>query len=209
MPKAATVDSRDFDNEGGVRALLGRVFGRSPRDTIAIVVLVAASGAILANALYRQPGPHPAPIFSVKPRPVAVEKVEAVPARAAKAVAVPKAEPVQRVDVAPAKPEAVAAVPVPAARPAAKPDLIGDLISGAAPASSVQPAPTVQPSRVSAVQRALSSIGYGPVKATGTVGPETSAAIRNFERDRKLPPTGQVSPRLIKELATVTGKPID
>ena len=207
MPKAATVDSRDFDNEGGVRALLSRVFGRSPRDTIAIVVLVAAAGAILANALYRQPGPHPAPIFSVKTRPVAVEKAEApAPARAAKAVVVPKAEPVQKVE---AKPETVAAVPVPAARPAAKPDLIGDLISGGAPAPAAQMSSAPPPARIAAVQRALSSIGYGPVKATGTLGADTSGAIKSFERDRKLPVTGQVSPKLLKELAAVTGKPVE
>ena len=55
------MDSAEFENEGGVRALLRRALGRSPIDAIGIFVLVIAAGAILINALYRQPGPHPAP----------------------------------------------------------------------------------------------------------------------------------------------------
>src|SRR5437764_13681208 len=61
-----------------MRALLRRALGRNPIDAIGIVVLVIAAGAILINALYRQPGPHPAPIFSIKPRPVASEPIGGV-----------------------------------------------------------------------------------------------------------------------------------
>ena len=77
MPRAATIDS-DLD-EGGLRALMRRALGRSPLDVAGIVLLLVAVGAILANALYRQPGPHPAPIFSVKPRPVATDAVAVLP----------------------------------------------------------------------------------------------------------------------------------
>ena len=63
--------------------------------------------------------------------------------------------------------------------------------------------------RVTAVQRALNEFGYGPVKATGSYGSETIAAIQKFERDRKMPVTGQISPRLLQELAALTGKPIE
>jgi len=41
------------------------------------------------------------------------------------------------------------------------------------------------------------------------VGPDTQAAVAKFERDRKLPVTGQVSDRLVRELAIVIGHPID
>ena len=61
------------------RDLLRRALGRNPLDAIGILLLLVAAGAILVNALYRQPGPHPAPIFSVKPRPVATEPAEVVP----------------------------------------------------------------------------------------------------------------------------------
>lgn len=59
------------------------------------------------------------------------------------------------------------------------------------------------------MQRALNDYGYGPVKATGIYGPETVKAIEKFERDRKLPVTGQISPRLLRELATLTGRPLE
>src|SRR5581483_8831987 len=65
--------------EGSLRGLLRRALGRNPLDVAGIVLLVVAVGAILANALYRQPGPHPAPIFSVKPRPVATDVVAVLP----------------------------------------------------------------------------------------------------------------------------------
>ena len=60
-----------------------------------------------------------------------------------------------------------------------------------------------------AVQRALSDFGYGPVKPTGALGPETRAAIEKFERDRKLPVTGQLSERLVRELSATTGRPLE
>jgi peptidoglycan hydrolase-like protein with peptidoglycan-binding domain len=63
--------------------------------------------------------------------------------------------------------------------------------------------------RLVAVQRALADFGYGQVKATGTMGPDTQAAIERFERDRKLPVTGQLSDRLVRELASVTARPLD
>ena len=190
MPsRATTVDSGL--HEGGLRALLSRALGHSPLDAIAIVVAVIVAGAILANALYRQPGPHPAPIFSVKPRPVAVEPADIVPPMprvrpAATALKSDKAATVEQ--RAPGKPEA------PAAR--ARPDPIADILAGPSP-------------RVAAVQRALSEFGYGPLKATGHYGSETIAAVKKFERERKMQVTGEISPRLLQELSALTGKPIE
>jgi peptidoglycan hydrolase-like protein with peptidoglycan-binding domain len=65
------------------------------------------------------------------------------------------------------------------------------------------------PIRVIAVQRALSEYGYGQIKATGELDAETQAAIEKFERDRKLPVTGLVSLRVTRELAAVTGRPME
>jgi Putative peptidoglycan binding domain len=47
------------------------------------------------------------------------------------------------------------------------------------------------------------------LKPTGTIGSDTQAAIQKFERERKIPVTGQVSDRLVHELTTVIGHPID
>lgn len=63
--------------------------------------------------------------------------------------------------------------------------------------------------RIFAVQRALTDFGYGQFRPNGTFGPETKAAIENFERARKMQVTGQISPRLMRELAIVTGRELD
>jgi len=63
--------------------------------------------------------------------------------------------------------------------------------------------------RVMALQRALAEFGYGQLKPTGFVDRETKAAIEKFERERKLPITGQVSDRIARELAALTGRPLE
>jgi len=75
-------------------------------------------------------------------------------------------------------------------------DPIGELI---APSSK----------RVLAVQRALADYGYGQIRPNGTFGPETKQAIEQFERARKMPVTGQISPRLVRELSALTGRPLE
>jgi peptidoglycan hydrolase-like protein with peptidoglycan-binding domain len=67
-------------------------------------------------------------------------------------------------------------------------------------------APTHQ---VLAVQRALADFGYGQIKPTGVIDPETQVAIEKFERDRRLPVTGRMSDRLVRELAAMTGRPLE
>lgn len=63
--------------------------------------------------------------------------------------------------------------------------------------------------RVLAVQRALAEYGYGQLRPTGVVDAETKAAIEKFERERKLPITGQMSDRLTRELTATTGRPLE
>jgi len=68
----------------------------------------------------------------------------------------------------------------------------------------------IAPSKqVIAVQRALSEFGYGQIKPTGIVDPETQSAIQKFERERKLPVTGHLSHRVVRELAAITGRPLE
>ena len=63
--------------------------------------------------------------------------------------------------------------------------------------------------RVVAIQRALADFGYGQIKPTGVYDPDTRTAIEKFERDRRLPVTGQVSDRFVRELAAMTGRPLE
>ena len=79
-----------------------------------------------------------------------------------------------------------------------------------APAHSDPIAALLAPSqRVLAVQRALADFGYGQIKPTGVAGPDTQAAIEKFERDHHLPVTGQISDRLVRDLAAMTGRPLE
>ena len=86
--------------------------------------------------------------------------------------------------------------------------------NGAATAADPAPqdpiAKLIAPSkRVTAIQRALSDFGYGQIKPTGQFDPETKTAIEKFERDRKLPIDGQISDRVVRELAATTGRPLE
>jgi peptidoglycan hydrolase-like protein with peptidoglycan-binding domain len=65
------------------------------------------------------------------------------------------------------------------------------------------------PKRVLAVQRALADFGYGQIKATGVFDAGTAAAIEKFERDRRMPVTGQISEQFVRELASMTGRPLE
>lgn len=91
------------------------------------------------------------------------------------------------------------------------------LSAGAKRTAAEQPARTNDPiaqliapsKRVLAVQRALADFGYGQLKPTGLYDPDTRAAIEKFERDRRLPVTGQISDRVVRELAAMTGRPLE
>jgi peptidoglycan hydrolase-like protein with peptidoglycan-binding domain len=71
-------------------------------------------------------------------------------------------------------------------------------------------APLVAPSkRITAVQRALADFGFGQIKPTGVLDADTRAAVEKFERERRLPVDGQISDRLVRELAGMTGRPLE
>jgi len=88
-----------------------------------------------------------------------------------------------------------ALLPVPPVNAPRPPDQIAELI---APSK-----------RVTAVQRVLSEFGYGQITPNGVLDHGTEVAIEQFERQRKLPVTGQITPRLLRELAALSGRPLD
>ena len=227
MPRKAAKDDHRPRRRRGARAaavdadaergLAIRILLHSPKDTVAGFLAFAAVSAILANALFMQTGHHPAPMFGsviVMPQPGPVS-----------ANLLPRPRPLEA-DVSESR---VVESRVPEPRAAEKPyelkpaDPVGNLVkaTGAAPATTASvlrpPAPIpastraelTGPRRVAAVQRVLTEYGYGQLKPTGTAGTDTQAAIARFERERKLPVTGQVSDRLVRELAAVIGHPID
>jgi hypothetical protein len=210
------------------RGLAMRLLLHSPKDLVAAMFASAAVIAIISNAMFMQAGRHPSPMFGgsdtqspttvanplPRPRPVeALARPDSKPAEPK--LAEPRAAEIRPQDSRPVDPPAnllrptptPAAPPVPTAPattnvarppapiPAHPRDPVGDLITASR--------------RVASVQRALTEYGYGQLKPTGTVGSDTQAAIQRFERDRKIPVTGQMSDRLVRELSTMIGRPID
>lgn len=211
------------------RGLVMRALLHSPKDMIAGLLAAAAICAIVANALFLQAGRHPSPMFGsvvTLPAPQAAVTSPVPRPRPAELAARPvEVEPPQTRTV-----EVKAAEPKPADPKTADPKTAdpkaGDPMTNlvvkstsspvAAPSNVARPpAPIPQSTqsagarRVAAVQRALTQYGYGQLKATGAVGADTQAAISKFERDRKLPVTGQMSDRLVRELSAMIGHPID
>ncbi|RQH11065.1 peptidoglycan-binding domain-containing protein [Bradyrhizobium sp. RP6] len=216
--KAAAVDVETERN------LVMRVLLNSPKDTLAGLVAAAAISAIVANALFLQTGRHPAPMFGTvinlpapssvplsnpmpRPRPVGADTSPLEP-RATEFRVEPK--PAERaVEKAPEK-------PVEATASTRSNDPMTSLVKATTstpPAALRPPAPIPAQSpaarRIAGVQRALSEYGYGNLKITGTMGGETQSAIQKFEREHKMPVTGQVSDRLLRELAAAIGHPVE
>jgi hypothetical protein len=203
------------------RGLVMRVLLYSPKDTIAGLLAFAAASAIVANALFLQAGRHPAPMFG------SVVTLQPPTSASTPANPLPRPRPVEA-DASPSEPKAVE---FKAVEPKAEPktaDPLTNLVKTTssmpiAPNTVLRPPASVPVSahtdaqatsgagmrRVAAVQRTLTEFGYGQLKPTGVVGSDTQTAIQKFERTRRLPVTGQMSDRLVRELAAMTGRPIE
>jgi hypothetical protein len=172
-----------------------------PVDATAILCAGAASLIIVVNAIFLQSGVHPAPFFA---NPAAQAPANRLTALSPIAPNSQSPTPPRMIDMAPVR--AAPAARTQAATSARRNDPIGDLIGTSTAPSST--ASVGSSARIIAVQRALSEFGYGQLRPSGTLDEPTSAAIQKFEADRKLPVTGRLSDRLLSELATMTGRPI-
>jgi hypothetical protein len=208
------------------RGLAMRILLHSPKDMVAGVLAFAAVSAIIVNALFLQAGRHPAPMFGSvvvmpaaglasaspfasplpRPRPVEADAVVSESRIAESKIAEPR--PAEK----PAEPKAADPLTNLVRATSATPVTASNIVRPPAPvpvSSRAETSAGSGPRRVAAVQRALTEYGYGQLKPTGTVGSDTQAAIQKFERERKMPVTGQVSDRLVRELAAMIGHPID
>jgi peptidoglycan hydrolase-like protein with peptidoglycan-binding domain len=57
------------------------------------------------------------------------------------------------------------------------------------------------------VQTALAELAYSPGEINGELTAQTKDAILAFERDRNLPPTGEITDALMAELSRMSGQP--
>ena len=261
MPSRATRAA--YDDEG-MSGALSRLLAplhwamnharNRPADSLALASGGIITILIVANALYRQSGTHPAPIFAVKPKPVAIAEMTG-----ALAPVLPRPRPNNLDLVKSDLPETRARTELIAdiQRELAKRGFYDGSVDGVigpktdaairdfeqsigrkptgetsdamhrlmlrtpvkvttVPAQG-QNTPKPEPSnpgpapskRVIAAQRALADFGYGQIKPTGLLDAPTKTAIERFERERRLPITGDLSDRVVRELAAITGRPLE
>ncbi len=167
-----------------VASALRRVGATSARG-YAAAALTAALVGIVVNALALQHARHPAPFFAHVP--VASSSPTPAPTAAAEAVApTPPARPVQLGEGTTSSNGG------------------DDAIAGMLRADQEQEAQR----RLAAAQTALVKLGY-VLKADGEPNAATSTALRDFERAHGLPPSNDVTARLLKTLsaaANVAGR---
>jgi hypothetical protein len=155
------------------------MLGWKARDALGVVVGALLTITVLVNVLFMQSGLHPAPMFKG-----ALLQTKSTATHSMSA-AVPRPRPSEpTVLPAPSKPTAPSVARNGVERSAAS-------------------------NRVIALQRALAEYGYGQIKATGIIDGDTRTAIEKFERERKLPITGQATDRVVRELAAVTGRALE
>jgi hypothetical protein len=211
---------------GAIGGLLGGALSKAARRPVRTLVQCAAlgvGGLIIVNALGFQTARHPAPLGGQAPgqkSEMLVERPPLPPVRPS-ALAPTPAQPAAAPAMREAAPSREASIPAPrvsasAAQPATRTgDPIGDLLRGESgrsevPRGDVPPAALREPARpVLAAQRALVKLGYTQVKADGVPGEATKSAIERFERERKLPITGQLNPKTLRELAAASGMKLD
>ena len=188
---ASPANSAAIAVAGFAAAVAWRIWTRAARrpvDSLAIFGAAALSFIIIVNAAFLQSGVHPAPFF-------------AVPAQSARpglsGLATLKPAAIKPVESSAARLPASARAPqsISARRNDPIAELIGSFIAS--------------PSRVIAVQRALSEFGYGQIRPSGVIDEATSAAIEKFEHEHQLPVTGRLSDRLVNKLSVMTGRPFN
>lgn len=187
MPSARNHSRRTNKRaESAIGSLVARTWthvAERPVDSFAILGAAAATFAIVVNAAFLQSGSHPTPYFA-NPVPDPSMQIPRRPADMMPTHSVPRPQSTPAL-----------APPAPLPQAARHNDPIAELIG---------PSP-----RIAAVQRVLTQYGYGQIRPTGMLDGPTSEAIEKFERDHKLLVDGRVSDRLVGELATMVGHPIE
>ncbi|HEV7439521.1 MAG TPA: peptidoglycan-binding domain-containing protein, partial [Methylobacterium sp.] len=190
---------------GEMRAAVGAFAGglvtlcrQHPGEVVGSLVAVGAAAFVALNALGFQVGRHPAPILPKiatrqeapgrKPTPDKLAQAQGPVQGIAQAATIEKsaAKPDQKSPEgksSEAKSSEGKSAETKSTESASR-DPIGALIRSEDTTASVTPKAD---KAVMQAQRALSKLGYGPLKADGMMGTNTRAAIEKFERDRKLP----------------------
>lgn len=184
-PKRKSPKRKKQVQEPGFLSRLWRAAGsavaRHPRALFGSSTFAVVFGFISANALWYQPGNHPAPFLATRDAsdPNGIAGYRPAPRTPPEAVTTFR---IERQDPA-----------APAADPAAT-------HPAAAPLADHGPVDLAQRDLVAEVQRQLTRRGLYHGTADGLIGPQTSAAILFFQETEGLPQTGEATPELLTAL---------
>lgn len=186
------------------RSRFAFVTDRPGRALLALGVTAVVTGVVF-NALFLQMGPHPAPLFAAAPRtaPPVQRHIAQLPPPALTPTPVPR--PVQ-LTTSRISPHAAPTDSAPVEKSNLERDQIGSLLRGTG-VTRVSTGADGAADRVSAAQQALQHLGY-EVAVDGVFGAGTKAAVQQFERDRRLPITGELNARTLSALAERSGVPV-
>ncbi len=172
------------------RWALGR-FMDAPMQNTALGVVAVAMTFSVTNALYWQPGAHPAPLFGVERQ---VMNIQDAP------VAVTSPLPPHPLEMAVSRAERNARpAPVQQPVPAVSPVLPGNIVASDGVSVTNQ--------ALASAQEVLKSMGFFSGKVDGYYGPVTAEAIRAFEANAGLPPKGALTPQIIALILKAPSEP--
>lgn len=223
MPRQRSVpdlyDADQFEGqfEGrGVLGALGRLVSAHPSLAGGTVAFTVIFGFIASNALWSQPGRHPAPILKTRDvaGPAARALTEApatpalettapmfgdVPARTVRTFRIERSDQMPTASIPVPNP-----TPVTLSSPVARPDA-----RASAPAPAPVPMATAEPQPVKKadpvlvrMQEILARKGLYSGEIDGLMGPKSAAAIRAWEKANGYVQTGEASPGLLAVMQT-------
>jgi len=186
---------------GRTASSLGGLAARHPGKIGGPLVFGVVFSFVSANALWYQPGPHPSPMMKTRQptNPYAVPGRRMAEATEFESFRI---ELEDRETAAAEKPkddlvailEEVEANPPPATSAAIEHD-----VTASAPPPA--PAPVDDEPDILALQQALAARGYYKGKPDGVTGPMTKAAIRAFQSDSGITPTGEADEEVVALLS--------
>jgi Putative peptidoglycan-binding domain-containing protein len=192
--KRASRDMFDDEPAGGFLAGVGELIAAHPSIAGGSAAFAVIFGFVSANALWYQPGKHPAPILSTREAQAAVpapvsdagdairEAIEAVPVRRVTTYRIERGD----------DDTATGSIPVPN---------IETVIGGEADAADAtgETKPAGDP-LLAEIQAQLKHKGFYGGEVDGLMGPMSTNAIRNWQKKAGLEPTGLPSETVLESL---------
>lgn len=189
---------------------LGGLAARHPSSVGGTCAFLVVFSFIAANALWYQPGGHPAPFLKMRSADNSLGFTAAMPEPQDVTTFVIEREEEQDLpeisDVTPAERPFDEVAKVIERQP---PQDEGDPVAAAIMEAEADPAVTSAVARpapsdlVMKIQKGLSNIAYTDIAVDGLIGEKTRTAIRHFEKHYRLPVTGQPNDQVLAKLKDI------